>query len=59
MFYFREEQQWSETVNTNDSDDEREQVYIQKGKIIWVIFYLLASIIELIFNLRVTHVQMS
>ena len=34
MSYFREEQQWSETVNTNDSDDEREQVYIQKGKII-------------------------
>ena len=29
FFYiiFREEQQWSESVNTDDSEDEREQVY--------------------------------
>ena len=29
FFYiiFREEQQWSESVNTDDSGDEREQVY--------------------------------
>ena len=28
FFYiiFREEQQWSESVNTDDSEDEREQV---------------------------------
>lgn len=26
-FVFREEQQWDETVNTDDSDDEKEQVY--------------------------------
>ena len=26
FFLFREEQQWDETVNTDDSDDETEQV---------------------------------
>jgi hypothetical protein len=26
LFSFREEQQWDETVNTDDSDDETEQV---------------------------------